>query len=253
MIPLTDLSHVHASELVSPRDEMVFPGAEAQYFEIGRRALELITLAARLCNRPSYQRILDLPCGHGRVMRWLRAAYPQAEITACDLNRDGVDFCRDRFGATALYSEPDLRALGPDASFDLVWCGSLLTHLPIEVALRTLDCLFDWACDDGVILFSTQGRYLSSVLARGEGDYADNVDVVSLLDEYTRTGAAFQPYYEDPAGHYGLSLLSPEFLLRHLQSRPDIIVRGFHEQAWGVQDVTIAYRKSGFYEPLLGA
>ncbi len=254
MSGINDLSHLVPDELVSPRDEMVFPGAEAQYFEIGRRALDLIMLAGRLCNRPSYQRILDLPCGHGRVLRWLRAAWPHAVITACDLNHDGVDFCRDRFGAEPLYSRPDLRELPATlrGSFDLVWCGSLLTHLPVETALRTLDCLLDWTCDDGVLVFSTQGRFLSTQLARGEGDYADNVDVVSLLHEYRRSGAAFQPYHEDPAGRYGLTLLSPEFLHRTLQRRTDVIVRGFFEQAWGVQDVCVLYRKQGFYEPLLG-
>ncbi len=251
MIPLFDLEQVHASEFVSPRDEMVFPGAEEQYFTIGRRALELITLAGRLCNRPNFHRILDLPCGHGRVMRWLRAAYPHAEITGCDLNTDGVEFCHRQFGAHPLVSKPDLRDVGPDGSFDLVWCGSLLTHLPVDQAVDTLHCLLDWACDDGVVIFSTQGRFLSTQLARGEGDYADNVDVVSLLQDYRAKGAAFQPYYEDPVGRYGLTLTSPEFLQRTLQQRDDVIVRAFMEQAWGVQDVTIAYRKSSFYAPLL--
>ena len=108
-----------------------------------------------------------------------------------------------------------------------------------------------WTVDDGVVIFSTQGRFLSTQLARGDGDYADNVDVVSLLDEYARTGAAFQPYFEDPVGRYGLTLMSPEFLQGRLQRREDVIVRGFLEQAWGVQDVSILYRKRGFYEPLL--
>ena len=248
---VNEVTQVRASELVSPRDEMVFPGAEEQYFSIGQRALDLIMLAGRLCNRPDYQKILDLPCGHGRVLRWLRAAYPRAEITACDLNRDGVDFCREHFGAEALYSVPDLRQLKIEPKFDLVWCGSLLTHLPVEAALQTLNCLLDWTVDDGVVIFSTQGRFLSTQLARGDGDYADNVDVVSLLDEYARTGAAFQPYFEDPVGRYGLTLMSPEFLQGRLQRREDVIVRGFLEQAWGVQDVTIAYRKRGFFAPML--
>ncbi|WP_221032440.1 class I SAM-dependent methyltransferase [Actomonas aquatica] len=246
------LESLTASELVSPRDEMVQPGFETQYFTIGKRALDLIEHARLLCGRRSYRRILDLPCGHGRVMRWLRAAYPQASIVGCDLNRDGVDFCAEQFEAEPVYSVPDLRELPFDDGFDLVWCGSLLTHLPVELARQTLDCLIKWTADDGVLVFSTQGRFLSTQLARGEGDYADNADVVTLLHDYRRDGMAFQPYFEDPAGHYGLNLISPAYLQTYLQARTDVITRAFLEQAWGVQDVTVLYRKREFYAPLLG-
>ncbi|MGG5887557.1 methyltransferase [Falsiroseomonas sp. HC035] len=40
------------------------------------------------------QKILDLPCGFGRVTRVLRVRFPHASITACDLDREGVEFAR---------------------------------------------------------------------------------------------------------------------------------------------------------------
>ena len=72
--------------------------------------------------------ILDLPCGHGRVMRWLRATFPKASLTACDIDGDGVSFCAETFGARPALSstDPEDLVLG---TFDLIWCGSLLTHL----------------------------------------------------------------------------------------------------------------------------
>ena len=45
---------------------------------IGRRALELIHFSGELCDKPHYPDILDLPCGHGRVLRMLAAAFPAA-------------------------------------------------------------------------------------------------------------------------------------------------------------------------------
>lgn len=250
MDPLHSLAGLTPNQTVAAGDEMVYPGAEDSYFSIGRRALELLVLAQHLCQRSNYINVLDLPCGHGRVMRWIRAQYPHAHITGCDLNRDGVDFCCEQFGAVPVYSEPDLRAVAFERAFDLVWCGSLLTHLPVPVALQTLDALISCASEDAVIVFTTQGRYLSSVLARGEGDFADNVDVVSLLEDYRREGAAFQPYYEDPAGRYGLSLLAPTFLTAVLERNPHVIIRAYLEQAWGVQDVVVLYKKSGYYASL---
>ncbi|HQY05547.1 MAG TPA: hypothetical protein PLQ52_05750, partial [Lacunisphaera sp.] len=41
-------------------------------------------------------------------------------------------------------------------------------------------------------------------------------------------------------------------VLRTLQRYPDIIVRAYLEEAWGLQDVIILYKKAGHFEPLLG-
>lgn len=254
MRPLYDFSNLAIDRTISPRDGMVNASLEDQYFDLGRRALELIQFSSELCDKPHYPDILDLPCGHGRVLRWLRAHYGYAKITACDLDHDGVDFCAKQFDAIPIYSEPDLRALPFKAQFDLIWVGSLVTHLNQERWLRTLDCLVKWTRECGVIVLSTQGRTVSSLLARGRRNVAENVDKPALLEEYARTGFAYQRYFENtPEEDYGLALSSPEWLLRVLQRYPDIIVRAYLEEAWGMQDVVILYKKAGHFEPILGA
>src|SRR4051812_31180575 len=110
MKPLNDFRALPVNRTVSPGDGMVAADNPQQYFDLGHRALELINFSAALCDKPHYPDILDLPCGHGRVLRWLRARYDYARITGCDLDRDGVDFCAQQFGALPVYSEPDLRA-----------------------------------------------------------------------------------------------------------------------------------------------
>lgn len=252
MKPLYDLGHLHPNRIVSPRDTMVWPGAEEQYFDLGRRALELVMFSAQLCDKPHYPNILDLPCGHGRVLRWLRAQYDYANITACDLDREGVDFCCEQFRAIGVYSEPDLRALPFTEKFDFVWCGSLLTHLRPEAWLTALDCLIRWTRECGVIMFSTQGRFFTTLLARGQSNIAENIDKSALLTAFAATGHAFEPYFEDPAKQYGVTVTSPEFVGRALQRYPNVIVRAYLEQAWGIQDIVILYKKAGYYEPLLG-
>jgi len=107
------------------------------YFRCGRSAVECIqnALAIAAIPQPRIKRILDLPCGHGRVLRYLRAAFPEAEIAACDLLRDGVDFCSSTFGATAVYSsdEPDAIHSRPGA---LISFGSVPSSPT-------------WICDSG--------------------------------------------------------------------------------------------------------
>jgi SAM-dependent methyltransferase len=252
MNPLYDFRSLPVDRALAPRDGMVAPDVPEQYFDLGRRALELIHFSSVLCDKPHYPDILDLPCGHGRVLRWLRAHYGYARITACDLDRDGVDFCAKQFGALPVYSEPDLHRLPFQAQFDLIWVGSLVTHLSQDRWLATLDCLVKWTRECGVIVFSTQGRCVTSLLARGQRNIAENIDKPALLTEFADTGFAYQRYFEKEHGDYGLTVTSPEWLMRILQRYPDIIMRAYLEEAWGMQDVVILYKKSGHFEPVLG-
>lgn len=184
-------------------------------------------------------------------MRWLRAANPHSEITGCDLNQHGVNFCAREFGAVPMYSQENLEAVEFPQPFDLVWCGSLLTHLPLEAQQVTLRRLLDWTREDGLVVLTLQGRFMASQLERGEADFADNVDTIGLLRDFRERGATYRPYYESPAGSYGLTLNSPAYVGELLQQRSDVIVRAYLEQAWGVQDVLILYKKSGFYTSIL--
>ncbi len=231
---------------------MVDPTLPEQYFDLGRRALELIHLSSVLCDKPHYPEILDLPCGHGRVLRWLRAHYGYANITACDLDREGVEFCAKQFGATPVYSQPDLRSLPFKAQFDLIWVGSLVTHLSRKRWLATLDCLVKWTRECGVIVFTTQGRTVASLLARGRRNVAENVDKAALLAEYAKEGFAYQRYCDsNPEADYGLALTTPDWVMRAVQRHPDVIIRAYLEEAWGMQDVVILYKKAGHFEPIL--
>ena len=47
-------------------------------------------------SRHGFESILDFGCGFGRVLRMLKAAYPEARLTAADVKREGVDFCARR-------------------------------------------------------------------------------------------------------------------------------------------------------------
>lgn len=249
---LHNFSTLAVDRTLAARDGMVDASLPDQYFDLGRRALELIHFSSVLCDKPHYPEILDLPCGHGRVLRWLRAHYGYANITACDLDRDGVDFCAGQLRATPVYSRPDLRDLPFKAQFDLIWVGSLVTHLNQERWLATLDCLVKWTRECGVIVFTTQGRTVSSLLARGRRNVAENVDKAALLADYAREGFAYQRYTEStPEEDYGLALTSPDWVMRAVERHPDIIIRAYLEEAWGMQDVVILYKKAGHFEPIL--
>src|SRR5215203_6248118 len=108
---------------VAEADSM-YDGRDGHYVSVGLSALRAIEDALSDARVPP-RRILDLPCGHGRVTRMLRARFPDAAITVCDIDRGGVDFAASRFGARAVYSVEDFGALDLEESYDLVWVGSL--------------------------------------------------------------------------------------------------------------------------------
>jgi hypothetical protein len=80
---------------VSPRDHMYNTGPD-WYFSVGQDCIRVILRALAMSDVGEVCRILDLPCGHGRVGGHLRAAFPRADIVFPDIDTDGADFCADR-------------------------------------------------------------------------------------------------------------------------------------------------------------
>src|SRR5688500_1740556 len=95
---------------ISPNDGM-YVGNGAHYYRVGLSAINCIEQALIAARINTVKNVLDLPCGHGRVLRFLVHRFPEASFVACDLDRDGVDFCARALGAEAEYSEPDLSRL----------------------------------------------------------------------------------------------------------------------------------------------
>src|SRR5882672_2627015 len=98
------------SDEIAPKDGM-YNGNLTHYMGVGYSALRCIGSNLLVAGVAEPARILDLPCGHGRVMRALRAAFPAAEITGCDLDQDGVAHCGRVFGATGVVSEEEPRSI----------------------------------------------------------------------------------------------------------------------------------------------
>ena len=230
---------------ISPQDEM-WPNNESEdeYFDVGRSGLDCILLALKAANKPvtEIERILDLPCGHGRVLRHLRAEFPEAEMTACDLLEDGVDFCAQTFDAKPVYSHEDpAQAPVQRGYYDLVWVGSLLTHLDKHRWPGFLKLFQDCLRPGGVMVFSTAGRevYRNYALGLCDVPYHKNV---AFLGSYERTGFAYVGYHTNPES-YGTTLSSPEFVLQELMKLPGLRVVSISERAWANRQDVFACRR----------
>jgi trans-aconitate methyltransferase len=60
--------------------------AKEMYFAFGQSGLDNVLCSLALSRLKDVNSILDMACGHGRVGRFLRAAFPNARMTFCELD-----------------------------------------------------------------------------------------------------------------------------------------------------------------------
>ena len=145
-----------AIKQIAEDDEMYNTGKE-WYFSVGFDGLRAILNVLQIGNVRSIGNILDLPCGHGRVGRYLRSAFPDAEMTFCDVNRSGVDYCAQTFSGRGIYSQIELEQVDLGRKFDLIWVGSLFTHIDYRRYKHWMEFLAGQLAPNGVLVVTLHG------------------------------------------------------------------------------------------------
>jgi SAM-dependent methyltransferase len=220
---------------VAPSDGM-FKGDLAAYFDVGASALAAIERSLANIDRGAPSTILDFACGHGRVLRFLRAAWPDALITASDVDRHATDFCARQFGAKPVYSREEFEGFGVGGPFDLIWSGSLLSHFDADRWPEVLRFFRRHLANDGVLVFSSHGELAAAILAGAEcrppvpARYGLQEPAAgTVVEQYRRRGFAFTP---SPSPTFGLSVASRAWIEREAASAGLRVVR-FEPAAWG--------------------
>ena len=220
-----------------PDDDMLdplHPSAREHYLDVGLGALDLIKGALR---DKDPRTILDMPCGFGRVTRHLRSAYPDAAIYACELEERKIEFCARQFGAIPVLSKVDVDKVVFDVNFDLIWCGSLLTHLDEPRFRAMLKLIGESLAPSGLALVTLQGRF-ASTFNRHVASYIANDRFLSIEAQCEREGFGYADYAEGVP--YGIAVSSPSFVMRCIEPDRTVTIGGFHERAWDRhQDVLV--------------
>ncbi|CBS91562.1 class I SAM-dependent methyltransferase [Azospirillum lipoferum] len=219
---------------LSPTDTMARPPTTLdQYLASGRTAVDTILQAMVAANVSHVDSVLDMGSGHGRVLRHLAALFPNAELTACDIDVPGIEFCAEAFGAIPVRSRDNLANLKFDRTYDLIWSGTLFTHLNHQMFMDGLALLAGSLSDRGVAVISFGGRYNRSIL--------------SDSDNFTNVGRCFDDigFGCDTNGPINtLTLAAASYVVKAVESL-DVRIVSLMERGWAGSDDIIVLAKPG--------
>lgn len=209
----------------------MYDGNGVHYFKVGLSAINCIDEAVKAAGFHAVRSILDLPCGSGRVLRFLVHRFPQAQITACELARGPVEFCVRSFGARPAFSSLNLDQVSLGEHFDLIWCGSLVTHLNEQGITSLLQLFRRHLAEGGLVIFTTHGDFVRRRMPVGDFDYGvtpEQIDRIGL--DYPTSGYGFEDYPGEK--DYGVSLTSPAWIRSRVREVGGLREVLFKKRGW---------------------
>jgi SAM-dependent methyltransferase len=228
---------------ISENDAMYF-GNRHHYFSCGASALTCILHCLGMSGIEKPKIILDFGCGAGRVTRWLRAAFPEAIIHACDIREQDLEFVRQSCCATTWVSGIDIDCLVPLSSYDVIWIGSVFTHLSAELSTKLFDKLMDWLTPKGVLIFSVHGRFVLHRANTREDIYGLGDNWGKLTKSYKNTGFGYADYPMQDG--YGISVSKSIWWINLVESRTDMRLVCLSERSWDQHHDVIAVQNTSW-------
>jgi SAM-dependent methyltransferase len=245
------------SRILDARDKEFTGGDEswrlAHYFGVGADALWLIVRALHATLRDPPRTILDFPSGSGRVTRHLRAFFPAARVVACDLYDYHVAFCRDVLGAVGVMSCENFDELDFGERFDVIFCGSLLTHLPEHLARSALRLLARSLSERGIAIATLHGRHSDVIQARKWKYLSDELYAVAAAT-VPQTGFGYVAYDHDfkkrfdQQSDYGVALVWPRWMAAALEQDTATRLLGYEERAWDDHQDVVVFGRPGIHD-----
>ena len=218
---------------ISPEDNMFVDSNKSHYFNVGFSGLRNIILALSHAQKTESEigSILVFPSGWGRELRFIRAYFAASEITACDIEESAIRFCGEQFKVTPLLSQNKFSMITLERQFDLIWCGSLFTHFNEERGTDLLHFFSGALAENGILSFSTHGRYSRHLLSTGRFTYGlERPQTADLIREYDRTGYGYVNYRG--SADYGISLMKPSWIIALLERNENWKLISYHERGY---------------------
>ena len=202
---------IEVSRIISPDDAMWRPQPnEKTYLAAGKTVADTIRVIQHLANQEP-KSILDYGCGHGRILRWLQAYWPDAKLSGADIRRGQIDFCAKTFGATPILLDKPFSQIQLPSTYDLIWLGSIFTHIDAASWRELIVLLKRFTNKNGILCFSFAGRKVYEMIKREDKGALIEAEpkekVAALLSGYESGGFGFLPQLESNGRPWGRSLV----------------------------------------------
>jgi ubiquinone/menaquinone biosynthesis C-methylase UbiE len=207
---------------IHPDDDM-FTGSLEHYESVGRQLASHVATAAGLLNTAK-PRILELPCGYGRVTRHLVSMFPESEIVASDIMVPATDFVTKEFGVKAYTAQHPVHELaGIDSdTFDIAVMGSLITHLSASNSQTLLNNFFRVVRPGGIAVITTHGIRSRQIVDQTDAYGVGEAARLHLIQQYDDQQFGFVNYLPDHSFEaktvdyigesYGISLIPDRWM-----------------------------------------
>jgi SAM-dependent methyltransferase len=170
-------------------------------------------------------RILDFGCGCGRLTRFLNALADRCEIHAADANGRHAEWCAENLpGVQTVHNAPSPPLPYAEATFDLVYTVSVLTHLDAAAGARWLAELERVLAPGGVLVATTHGPVALEIIrdspTHQEMFALTASEAQGILDGFAERPFAFRPYGRaaveaaNAGPGYGNSFMHPRYIER---------------------------------------
>ncbi len=206
-------------------------GGVGGFLEGGFESFHMIHSAARRQGKAlrSFDRVLDFGCGFGRTLRYWPAHADHVELHGCDVNREGVEWCKGALDfAKFETTSPHPRLPYADGMFDLIWANSIFSHLEENNHKEWLEELARISRENALLILTTHGpESLGMVLS--DADRCANVGLTPAQAQgaklrLDKTGYAFcrQPGMTNP-DLYGMTFITPEYVKENWTREFDVV------------------------------
>jgi SAM-dependent methyltransferase len=220
-------SHYRKTEVnrtIHQHDDMWLSGKE-WYWPLGHSCVECVLRGLSTTTLPRVGAVLEVACNYGRSGRHLRAAFPEAQIWFNDIH-EGADFCASEFRGYSLRLDLEM-ARPPLPKFDLVWIGSLFTHLTEPKTRSWLNYLSPQLNEAGIMVATFHGRRSAEIFRNQFGDFVDATWPVAR-----QTGWGYAPY-DKAQPEWGFSMNTVAKLAELAEGAPGMRIGDLTEAGWG--------------------
>jgi SAM-dependent methyltransferase len=218
----------------------MFRGNMSHYFGTGGSALSVILNVLQIAEELSPESILDFGCGAGRVTRWLVSAFQNSLIEGCDIRQVDINFVASEFNIRTWLSSINIDQLKSEKKYDLIWVGSIFTHLDAKDSTKLLAKLYSWLNTGGVLIFSTHGRFVEDRF-KSESYGLLMHDIPKIIEAYKHSGYGYADYPQESG--YGISLSSLTWWINKIGNLEKSQLVLITEQIWDFHHDVIAVRK----------